>query len=447
MINCISRYFGVASCPEHSVPKLLSFSKSLEKVGNSPIVPAKGNAKSKKRSRLANAIRAAARCFAIKRKPVPVTPPQFSNMGQMTHDHIIPKTAEDIPAVSTRRQEPVQPYHTSRVGGAVGAQVKLYSIQSGEPGNQHDVHLINVEMHSGQAFTPRDENQDIVSYLRAEIHAKDDFLRQALDSGLKSGQRDPSGVTFFTLPEFFWNCPWSVINNEDELRQASQCYLELVAERIGLIMKDYPQDRWGKLVLLPGTVLALIDTEGQVDGKPVYEALNYLLCASNVMTTPEGKPALSMWPKRHTSHIDLTGRVCAWASENVWKASLGQGSQCFDILIKRQSGYIAEHYSADGYAKGIGDVIMPGLPFTVDICLDHYKCQPGEGADRGDERANSSPVLYFLIAQGMSLEPANDPAAATSGHGYPYPDTLRHLVRNDGTGRMGVNGAVEVLAM
>ncbi|MBS9423024.1 hypothetical protein [Photorhabdus caribbeanensis] len=253
----------------------------------------------------------------------------------------------------------------------------------------------------------RESGQSIQDYLSKEIERRIDLVRENIL--LASENKEKNIPLFFSLPEFFWNIKWNTLKNKDELYQLTDYMMHYLSDAQESLMNSLPESEVGKIVLLAGTMVVLVETSN--DG--VFEPLNYCLISNNFKKKNDGRFERSMWPKRTTSHIDFglkdkvtnNGFIFTFADKLT-----------VEVLNKTQ--HVGEHDNNINYGFSIDNNIINDCPFSINLCLDYGRVKPGE---RNDELIESSSKIDFLLACGMSLSP-----------NYKYPPSVRFAVRNDG---------------
>lgn len=262
---------------------------------------------------------------------------------------------------------------------------------------------------------PRKPGQSMTAYVSQELDRRTQFVSDRLEVAAKAALdlRPDSQCLFFTLPEFFWNVPWSSVQSEEELLELSTAYMDRMPECMEKLMKWLPVEPYGKVVLLAGTCASLIKVGEEQEA--YFDVINYLMASSNFKLQSDGLPALSMWPKRYVSGIDLGSYVDS--EKGYWFFQL---SEQVRIKVKDVSSTVAEHYSPGGYGPVFSNTLIPECPFSINLCLDYAFLEPGQ---RDDELEDIDSSVDFLIACGMEFE-----------KGERYPQSVRFAVRNDGMG-------------
>ncbi|KOX98599.1 hypothetical protein [Pseudomonas nunensis] len=260
---------------------------------------------------------------------------------------------------------------------------------------------------------PRKSGQSMTEYVSQELDRRMQFVGDRLEVAAKAAidQRPDSECLFFTLPEFFWNVPWSSARREEELLELSMAYMERMSECMEILMNWLPVDRYGKVVLLAGTCATLIKVGEGPDA--YFDVINYVMTTSNFRFRTDGLPEMSMWPKRYVSGIDFGKYVDSAAGYWFFKLS-----DNLTIKVKGVSSTVAEHNSADGYGAVFSNTLIAQCPFSINVCLDYAVLEKGQ---RDEELEKIDSKIDFLIACGMSFE-----------DGKRYPDSVRFAVRNDG---------------
>jgi len=264
---------------------------------------------------------------------------------------------------------------------------------------------------------PRDPGQTLIDYATHELRRRVKFVTEKIidSTKLKDAWHEKSETLIFTLPEFFWNIPWKYVMNREELGELTTLYFTKIAESINEIMENVPKSQYGNIILLGGTVAALIEIEAS---HPSYEAINYIPVADNYRkTTSDGMVPMSTWPKRHTSHIDF-GTGSTW--DGKFYSTTFPAPSHLTVRVKEKNISIAENNSDKGFDSVFFNTLIPDCPISINLCLDYAKTQFG---DRDIELENTQSKVDFLIACGM---PFNNQKI--------YPKNVQFAVRNDGIG-------------
>jgi len=316
-------------------------------------------------------------------------------------------------------------------GGDLNHRVQVLSLQTPTP---------NLDV-----LHPREENESIIDVAKREIADRQLKLAAALTSALTQLKSDSfrPHVTFFTAPEIYWNIPWILVKNEEELQQLSMFYRDEVKKQVQQLIGKFPAAEWGKLILLPGTN-ALLSLSRQNPNR--YEAINYVVAANNFGPGSEhGTSYVSIWPKRNTALIDFLGLSAQIAVEKDEKLIVvdmeapdpelfaGDPPQLFiyqlsdtlSVPVYELSTVVAEHDTNSGYAPLFDNQILPSIPFGIDICADF-------GLGRLDELKQPEVKLNFLIAAGQPI-----PRDISQLEGKFFPESLQYLIRNDGVAAKG----------
>ncbi|AIA46960.1 hypothetical protein L085_07545 [Serratia sp. FS14] len=252
----------------------------------------------------------------------------------------------------------------------------------------------------------RELTQTITEYVDQHLTRRQGEIEQALT--ILFQHRETLVPLFFTLPEFFWNVRWDALKNAEELSLLTESYLGQLPLKINDILNKFPKDKYGHIVLLAGTVAALVETSQ----RGIYEALNYCLIGNNIHKSSDGAYELSMWPKRNTSWVDF-GQQIGDAGDII----TCRLSDSLYIAVLKQSTTAAEHNSADGYGYHIDNHMIKGTPFSINICLDYTRLNPGE---QQKMQLNQNSKIDFLLACGEKLYP------------HAYPVSVQYAIRNDG---------------
>ena len=270
-------------------------------------------------------------------------------------------------------------------------------------------------------------------------------------------------VSFLVAPEFFWNVPWGDFLDETELvktlendgsKTVADLILDTVTRHTRTLISQFPVDKYGHIVLLPGTIAVLkAMPELKLTGAPpaglsstIYEATNRLVCAHNLPTDDKNHPppAYMIWPKRIASDFDYdrypvttTGpggisvvtKACTSAAIKTKPDGSTDVHLCgttksgLSIYIKKTNAFKGQSFDSQGNAlpgKFENDII-DGLPFGIDVCLDHYLASV-ETSARRDELDKSMFKLDFLVACGQGL----------MGNNFKNTPTIQYAIRNDG---------------
>ena len=259
---------------------------------------------------------------------------------------------------------------------------------------------------------PRQPGQSMTDYVSQELHRRVQFVSDRLQVAAKAAidQHPDSQCLFFTLPEFFWNVPWSSARNEEELLELSWACMDRMSESMAMLMSGQPLEPYGKVVLLAGTCATLVKVgEGQ---DAYFDVINFLLAANNFKHHSDGMPELAMWPKRYVSGIDF-GQGDYNAGHWLFKLSEG-----LKIKVKAVGSAVAEQNSSAGYSPTFSNTWIDECTFSINVCLDYAMLNSGQ---RNDELESIDSKIDFLIACGMGF-----------GDEKRYPQSVRFAVRNDG---------------
>lgn len=271
-------------------------------------------------------------------------------------------------------------------------------------------------------FELRRPGQSITDYVTSELNARAEYVRRKIRIAAEAATKDHTGAgrLFFTLPELFWNIPWSEVNSEEELQELTTAYLEKVTESVSSLVEDLPIERYGKVVVLAGSCATLIKVgEGE---SSYYDAINYLLVIANKDFESDW-PTISMWPRRHVSGIDFGLHVGYEAG--FWNFKL---SGEFVVKVRETSSVSAEYSNGDDYYEDfLTNSLVDGCPFGINLSLDYAQLKEGQ---RDEEIELPEVKLDFLIACGMSFDDYKK-----------YPLSVQYAIRNDGMG----NGECEVV--
>ncbi|UXN63405.1 hypothetical protein N8E89_12400 [Phyllobacterium sp. A18/5-2] len=270
-------------------------------------------------------------------------------------------------------------------------------------------------------------------------------------------------VSFFTAPEFFWNVPWGDFLDETELvktlendgsKTIADLILDTVTRNVRTLISLFPIEEYGHIVLLPGTIAVLrAMPETKLAGNPpaglsstIYEPTNRVVCIHNLPTDDKNypRPAYMIWPKRVVSDLDYyrslttiggmagppaVGPACTSGKIKTVPAVDMEVTWCdttkggLKLYIKKTSSFKGQSFDSQGNVlpgKFENDII-DGLPFGIDICLDHMDASV-ETSARRDELDKSKFKLDFLIACSQALMESN----------FKTTPTIQYAIRNDG---------------
>ncbi|WP_296225954.1 hypothetical protein [Ralstonia sp. UBA689] len=292
----------------------------------------------------------------------------------------------------------------------------------------------------------READEDIQTYVTRALNAKFDLLKNTLTQGLEA-KTESSDITYFVVPEFYWNVHWDAVKNEAELKAFSALCVTQVQQHVRNLIALFPREKFGKLALLPGTTQVV---KKQLDDAappapasgvasaikdkdlPAYEALNYVLVIDNFSkSNPDGSRPISIWPKRNVSGIDFDTYKRTTVSKGLrqyWKVNLG----AFSILVLQKSGTTAAYYAQGKRFTGFDNDPLGGVPFGIDVCLDYALAYTDNEYLRMGQIEDTNYILDFLIACGMNWNPK-----------HKYLPSVQYVIRNDGMG----NGQCEIYAL
>lgn len=267
----------------------------------------------------------------------------------------------------------------------------------------------------------RKPGQSITEYVTSELNARAEYVRRKIRIAAEAATKDKTGAgyLFFTLPELFWNIPWSEVNSEEELQELTTAYLNKVSESVSSLVEDLPTERL-KVVVLAGSCATLIKVgEGE---SSYHEAVNYMLVVTN-KDFDMNTPTVSMWPRRHVSGIDFGPHVGYEAG--FWSFKL---SRDFIVKVRETSSVSADYSDGYGYYEDyFTNELVDRCPFGINLSLDYEQVKKGQ---RDEEIENPEVKLDFLIACGMPFSDYRK-----------YPLSVQYAIRNDGMG----NGECEVV--
>lgn len=281
----------------------------------------------------------------------------------------------------------------------------------------------------------RKAGEDIKTYVTRALNSKFDLLKDTLTQGLQT-PADASDITYFVVPEFYWNVHWDAVKDEAELKAFSTLCVTQVQQHVRNLIALFPREKFGKLALLPGTAQVV---KKQLDGTappspasgvaaaikdtdlPAYEALNYVLVIDNFSkSNPDGSRPISMWPKRYVSGIDFDTYNRKTVFKNMsayWKVNLG----AFNILVLKKSKSKAAYHAQGKRFTGFDNDPLGGVPFGIDVCLDYAMAYTDKEYLRMGQIEGANYILDFLIACGMPLNSE-----------HKYLPSVQYIIRNDG---------------
>ena len=258
-----------------------------------------------------------------------------------------------------------------------------------------------------QLSNERLNSESIQDYISKEINFRVNFIIEQII--LATENKVNNIPLFFTLPEFFWNIKLSYLKNKDELYLLTDYMLNKISDAQEFIMGKLPENKFGKIVLLSGTLATLIET----DENGLFESCNYCLIVNNFKKTKDGRFEKSVWPKRATSSIDFGIRKSITDRGFIFNIA-----DEIEIEVLNKTSFSAGHDSIEGFGFKLDNTILNEFPFSINICLDYMALKPG---DRVTEIYNKEPIIDFLISCGMELS-----------YTYTYPNSIKYVVKNDG---------------
>jgi hypothetical protein len=303
--------------------------------------------------------------------------------------------------------------------------------------------------------------EQIEQYLKRALDNRLALLYRAMEAAFAKRSPKQFDVSFVTAPEFYWNIPFGDFITEDELQRAADLCLETVTRHVRTLISKFPKEKYGKIVLLPGTiaVLKLYPDITGVDGKPLsgsfYTATNQVVCTHNLSLDDKKfpRPAYMIWPKRTVSWIDYFDEAnanrCSDSGiklmpnpahpklDNYLHSCVISKRNNVTILVERVSSAKAQCFDTD--AKLLPDKfrnnIVEGLPFGIDICLDYSTANVQKDEIRIAQLDAEDFKLDFLLAAGMQLSIGN----------YALAPFIEYAIRNEGYS--GSTGKTEVWSL
>jgi hypothetical protein len=318
---------------------------------------------------------------------------------------------------------------------------------------------------SARIADPKDTTKTLVyeaieTYLKRALDNRFALFYRAMVTAFKKHPPTEFDVSFFTAPEFYWNVPWSDFVNEAELVKSGDLYLDTVTRNARALISKFPEKKYGKIVLLPGTVATLAKAshtfyvnqkyiETTPIGKPVYNARNHLVCTHNLsLDDPlHRRPAYMIWPKRMVSSIDYKDSTAGNCKNDDWDKAKKDGKLLtteptnpnkwvypmgctlnsdtkLEILVAKVSSSLAESFDTSGnlISSKFQNDLIEGLPFGIDICLDYMSANVQSDKYRMAQLDQRYFKLDFVISAGTSLSTAN------------YADTpyIQYAIHNEG---------------
>jgi hypothetical protein len=283
--------------------------------------------------------------------------------------------------------------------------------------------------------------EDIHTYLQHTLDSKFALVNRAMLTAFAAHRPSEFDVSFFTIPEFFWNAPWAEFVNTDEIAAAADFCLTAVTEKARKLIARFPACRYGNIVLLPGTIAVLKPSSASnSSGKAVdvYSAYNRLVCTHNLpLDEPHHpRPAYMIWPKRVVSGIDFIGKggcrdgvplapnpVNPVLTDETLTCMLGKDGD-LKVNIEFVSSDLAQSFDIFGQllTSSFKNDIVRGLPFGIDICLDYLAASVQNDRYRMAELDDRRFKLDFVLSAGMFLDTRKYSAAPL----------VQYAIHNDG---------------
>ncbi len=298
--------------------------------------------------------------------------------------------------------------------------------------------------------------ESIEDYLKRALDNRLALVYRAMVTAFEKHSPKEFDVSFFTVPEFFWNVPFGDFWTEAELQASTDLYLETVTRNARTLISKFPASQYGHIVLLPGTVAALKPSFNVLkpDGTTgtIYNAANHLVCTHNLPVNDKNypRPAYMIWPKRVVSSIDYideaNGGSCKRSIADLDKNPINPGvnnvlKECIlntknglTVRIEYVSSSVAQSFDSQGklLSNSFQNDIIDGLPFGIDICLDYSEASVQNDEFRIAQLDEREFKLDFLIAAGMFLNVKN----------YANTPYIQYAIRNEGYS--GTTGQTEV---
>jgi hypothetical protein len=267
---------------------------------------------------------------------------------------------------------------------------------------------------------------------RATLTALDAIAKEADENA--SIERE-AAVTFITAPEFYWSTPWHALRNICEVRELPALQIDPVRSCVAKVAAQFPLERYGRLVFLPGTAAMPFDAQpiDETHTTPLFESLNYLYAATNFIaplatqTTQTTQathgldaslPRAVAWPKRSTSSIDYGMREREFDTPRTWTLTLGDGTR-IDVLKPSDTDPPAH----DGRIADMFDNRLDDVPlFGVDVHRQTDNAREPAGDFTFPPPDDPHHMLDFVLSYGVDLD----------AHCFEKTESLRYIVHNDG---------------
>ena len=253
----------------------------------------------------------------------------------------------------------------------------------------------------------RGNDENIEHYLERIVLDKLEMFKSALCRAVSNNKR--KGVClFFSVPEFFWNISPYALWSKEDVAATAEYYMNNLPGMVSRVIEAYPENEFGKIILLCGSAGTLIETEKN------YDAINYILSIDNFNVNADGTHSISMWPKTQVASFDYG--YSDYAGEDIY-FYMGMPGHPFSLRVNAVGTSVAEHNTDSGYGPSFANGILPGVPFAISLCADYMT-----SADfRQDEWLDKQPKLHFLLACGMPFSESKE-----------YSPSVQFTIRNDG---------------
>ena len=368
--------------------------------------------------------------------PLKIDLPPFKTTDQVVTPAPLVDPATTVDVTHVPKQQPLAKTTKMNVG--------IYSLQYNSFTQVSTRKTVKSKTPGAVGFTvtdPKDETKTKIIY----YEAIETYLKRALDNRLALVYRamvtafakhSPKefDVSFFTAPEFYWNVPFGDFLTEVEVQMAANLCLETVTRNVRTLISKFPAEKYGKIVMLPGTIAVLKPNpeartpSGALAGTKgiVYDASNHLTCTHNLpLNDPEyPRPAYMIWPKRVVSSIDYIDEAhngdCSVGAalmknptnpgiDNFIKTCVLNTNNGLQVNIAYVSSSVAQSFDADGrlLSSKFQNDIVEGLPFGIDICLDYSEASVQKDEYRIAQLDDRDFALNFQVAAGMGLELEN----------------------------------------
>jgi len=358
-----------------------------------------------------------------------------------------PKKLENAPIIPDEKSEPIIDPN------AIKMNVGIYNFEYNSFKQLRGRRLVSRGTPGSVVFRGKDGSfvvyESIINYVKRSVDNRFVLLYRGMLTAFNARSPKDYDVSFFTAPEFYWNVPWGEFLNIDEVLVASDLFLKLVTQKVRSLIANFPECDYGKLILLPGTIAALkpsvsvFNKDGRTAStkeKPIYNASNHLVCVHNLpLNDVYQRPAYMIWPKRTVSGIDfINGKRCEFDENTKLAANrinpdinhrvkICKLNPDKSLVIRIHNVSSDKVEAFDDYGRQLLDTsfnneLIPGLPFGINICLDHVAASSTHDRYRMAQLKNTKFKLDFVIAAGIGLDE----------NSYGKSTTVQYAIHNDG---------------